>query len=81
MSVRPFYVSSSIDGRMTLLEGGPQKKDGDMVTYHKQRSEGGIIDTFTVRCRTHYTDEGLKLTTEVIDADTKEVIAKKTTNY
>lgn len=81
MAVRPFYISSSIDGRATLLEGGPAKRDGEMCTYHKQRSDGGIIDTFIVKCRTHYTTEGLKLTTTVIDAETNKVIAEKTTDY
>lgn len=81
MAVRPFYVSSSIDGRMTMLEGGPAKRDGEMITYHRQRSDGGIVDTFIVKCKTTHGPNGLMLTTTVIDADTQRVIAEKTTEY
>lgn len=32
MAVRNFYVEADIDGRMTMLGGGPREKDGGMDT-------------------------------------------------
>lgn len=42
MSVRPFYVEADIEGRQTMLGGGPRRSDGDMTVYIHQRDEGSI---------------------------------------
>lgn len=40
MSVRPFYISADIEGRKTMLTGGPQKSDGYMHVEITQRNRG-----------------------------------------
>ena len=82
MAVRPFYIEADIEGRNSNLSGGPMRKDGTMFVRLKQRDQGGITDAFIVRCTTDTDENGkLLLTTSIIDGDTKEVVARKTTEY
>ena len=50
MAVRNFWFNAHVDGRATILSGGPKAKDGGMVIDILQRNEGGIIKPFTVVC-------------------------------
>ena len=50
MAVRNFYVSCDIDGRSTLLEGGPRNNAGGMTAKFTQREDGSIVNALTVRC-------------------------------
>lgn len=63
MAVRNFWIDADIDGRKTMLSGGPSAKDGGMSISIKQRDDGGIVTAFKVYC---YEVDG-ELITEVID--------------
>lgn len=66
MAVRNFYIEADIDGRQTMLGGGPRAKDGGMDVTIYQRDEGGIKRVLTVTCRVR----GDKLVTWVdVDGD------------
>lgn len=65
MAVRPFYVSADIDGRKTLLEGGPKSGDGGTVVTIYQRDEGSITDPYKVIQRNIHEGDTHKLITEI----------------
>ena len=65
MAVRNFWVDADIDGRKTMLSGGPASKEGGMGVVIKQRSNGGIVTAFKVNC---YEVDG-ELIAEVIDGN------------
>lgn len=48
MSVRPFYIEASIDGRKTDLAGGTKRKDGRHSIAIHQRDEGCITTPFKI---------------------------------
>ena len=50
MAVRNFYVEANIDGRDTLLGGGPRSKTGDMSVRLYQRNEGEIDEVLMIDC-------------------------------
>lgn len=61
MAVRNFWIEADIDGRATMLAGGPRgKRDGMDVTIY-QRDDGSIKTAVKVFCREY----GSKLITEV----------------
>lgn len=61
MAVRNFWIDADIDGRATMLAGGPRgKRDGMDVTIY-QREDGGIETAVRIFCRA----SGEKLKTEV----------------
>lgn len=61
MAVRNFWIDAGIDGRATVLSGGPRgKQDGMDVTIY-QREEGGIEIAVQIFCRA----SGEKLRTQV----------------
>ena len=62
MAVRNFWVEADIDGRSTMLGGGPRAKDGGMDITIYQRDEGGIKQAFTIHCRAY----GNRLITSVV---------------
>lgn len=51
MAVRNFWIDADIDGRQTMLSGGPRSKDGGMEVNIYQRNDGGIHHTVKVNCR------------------------------
>lgn len=51
MAVRNFWIEGSIDGRNTVLAGGPQSKEGGLEVIIKQREDGGITAPIEVICR------------------------------
>lgn len=65
MAVRNFWVDADIDGRKTMLSGGPASKEGGMTIVVKQRKNGGIVTAFKVYC---YEDNG-QLVSEVIEGN------------
>lgn len=65
MAVRPFYISSNIDGRKTLLEGGPKSGEGSITTTIYQRDKGSITDPYKVIQRNIYEGDKRKLVTEI----------------
>lgn len=53
MAVRNFYIDADIDGRATMLSGGPRAKDGGMDIELYQRDDGKILRIASIRCRAH----------------------------
>ena len=52
MTVRNFSIKSRIDGRNTILQGGPKSLDGGFETeiYIKTREEKDIVATIIGTC-------------------------------
>ena len=48
MAVRPFYISTTAEGRQTPIEGGTKRKDGYMETTIYQRDRGERTTPFKV---------------------------------
>lgn len=70
MAVRNFWVEADIDGRATMLAGGPRgKRDGMDVTIY-QRDGGGIKTAVRIFCRAN----GENLVTSVC-IDEREIAA------
>ena len=69
MAVRNFYVEADIEGRGTMLGGGPRNKEGGMTTNIYQRDDGGIVQVLKVVSREY----NGKLTTEVFDKDGNKI--------
>lgn len=67
MAVRNFYVEADIDGRETMLGGGPRSKDGGMKVCIYQRVDGAISDPVKIICK----ELNGVLTTEIYDPDGK----------
>lgn len=65
MAVRNFWVDANIDGRKTMLSGGPTSKEGGMCVVIKQRSNGGIVKAAVVHCY----EEGGSLVTDIVNND------------
>lgn len=74
MAVRNFWIDADVDGRETMLSGGPRAKDGGMTIRVKQRSNGCIANSINVVCNEY---NGI-LTTTVYDKDGKVVYSCKT---
>lgn len=53
MATRNFWVCADIEGRQTLLEGGPKRRDGGLSLKLYQRDEGAIETALTISCREH----------------------------
>lgn len=69
MAVRNFWIEANIDGRETVLKGGPASKRGGLYLTIKQRSEGGITTAYKIRC----SECNGELCTYVEDNEGKEV--------
>ena len=65
MEVRNFWFDADIDGKATPLASGPRAKDGGMVIFVKQRSNGEVVKAFTVVC----SECDGELRTSIFDAD------------
>lgn len=63
MAVRNFYVEANIDGRATILGGGPASKTGEMTVRLYQRREGEITEALMIDCE----ESNGVLTTKVYD--------------
>lgn len=63
--MRNFYLTADIDGRQTLLTGGPRAKDGGMTIELRQRDNGISVVSLYVRCF----ERNGKLVTKVIFPD------------
>ena len=50
MAVRNFWIEADIDGRKTMLAGGPREKDGGLTVNLFQRSEGDIQKAVSIEC-------------------------------
>lgn len=50
MAVRNFWLEGNIDGRNTVLTGGPKNKEGGMFINIKQRDNGEITCPIKVEC-------------------------------
>ena len=50
MAVRNFWIDADIDGRQTVLSGGPRAKNGGMTVVVKQRNEGAIVNAVRLEC-------------------------------
>lgn len=48
MPVRNFWIECNIDGRSTILAGGPRSKNGGFSLTVKMRDSGGIIQPLDV---------------------------------
>ena len=51
MAMRNFYMEADIEGRKTMLTGGPAAKDGGMTVDIRQREEGNSVLAFRIECR------------------------------
>ena len=69
MAVRNFWIDADVDGRETMLSGGPRAKTGGMTIRVKQRKNGFVSNSVSVNCFEH---DGV-LTTIVHDKDGNEV--------
>ena len=65
MAVRNFYVEADIDGRQTMLGGGPRNREGGMTVCLYQRVDGGISDPVKIVCR----ERNGVLTTEIFNPE------------
>jgi hypothetical protein len=74
MAVRNFWIDADIDGRQTMLSGGPKSRNGGMTVNIYQRDCSQIIHPVTVNC---YEDHG-KLIVSVSDETGMEVFRKVT---
>lgn len=74
MAVRNFYVEANIDGRQTILGGGPKSKTGEMSVRLYQRDDGAITDALLIECKER---DGV-LITEVYDKDHKLIFTNET---
>ena len=61
MATRNFWIDADIDGRATMLSGGPRNKSGGMEVRIYQRETGGIVTAAQIFC----TATGDKLVTEI----------------
>lgn len=50
MATRNFWVNARIDGRKTVLSGGPQSADGGMEIEVYQRDRGRIVSAVRIKC-------------------------------
>lgn len=66
MAVRPFYIESDIEGRQTMLKGGPKSGSGDMNTTIYVRDEGCITTPIEVRQYHDLSGDEHKLVTDVV---------------
>lgn len=64
MAVRNFWVEANIDGRATVLSGGPQGRCGGMEINLYQRKNGAIAHIAVIKC----TANG-KLKTEIANGN------------
>ena len=51
MAVRNFWIEANIDGRETMLAGGPKNKSGGMYVNIYQRDDGGIVHAVSIICQ------------------------------
>jgi hypothetical protein len=59
MAIRNFWIEVHIDGRKTVLKGGPQSKNGGMRVNIFQRDHGMIKQSGHIQCQS----DGLDLIT------------------
>lgn len=50
MAMRNFYMEADIDGRSSMLTGGPAAKDGEMTVTIRQRDKGNSVVAFKIYC-------------------------------
>lgn len=50
MAVRNFWIDADIDGRQTMLSGGPKGREGGMDITIYQREDGGITTALRIKC-------------------------------
>lgn len=67
MAMRNFWVEGNIDGRETVLSGGPRAKDGGMNIKIFQRSEGQSRKAVEVNC--YVGSDGETLITHIQPSD------------
>lgn len=73
MAVRNFWMEANIDGRSTVLSGGPKGRWGGMEINLYQRKDGAIAHIAVIKC----TASG-KLRTEIMNGDdAMEVVYSK----
>ncbi len=65
MAVRNFYVEADIDGRKTMLGGGPRAENGGMDVTIYQRNEGRIMTAIRISCRRNSWDGALRTRVEI----------------
>ena len=46
--MRNFYMEAKVDGRKTLLKGGPRNKDGGMFITFYQKEKGESVEVLKV---------------------------------
>ena len=74
MAVRNFWIEADIDGKETILKGGPRSKTGGMRIVVNQRDNGQIKEALRIYC----SEVDGKLYAEVFDKDHELVYSNKT---
>lgn len=69
-NVRNFWIDCDIDGRESILSGGPRSKTDGMSVIIKQRNNGDVTTALTVSCFVNVDGD---LETYVADAHGNEV--------
>lgn len=77
--VYPFYISAKAEGRKSEIKGGTHRKDGSLTTHVYQRSDGEIVEPYTIRQHSYVEDDKLKLVTEIVHEGI--VVHKYVTDY
>ena len=73
MAVRNFWIDADIDGRQTMLSGGPKSRDGGMRVNIYQRDEGGILHVISINC---YVSADGKLISKIgVEADGQSTVS------
>jgi hypothetical protein len=49
-TVRNFYIKAHVDGRTSLVAGGPRARDGGLILTVYQRCEGRVEKSLQVVC-------------------------------
>lgn len=57
MAVRNFWIEADIDGRQTIMEGGPRRADGGFKLTIYQRENGGITTAAHIEGKVGYDDQ------------------------
>jgi len=73
--VRNFWIDANIEGRQTMLSGGPRRKDGGMSVYISQRKDGEIITPIQITCYEH--NGILKTTVTINGIDMPTVVTER----
>ena len=71
MTIRNFWMETNVDGRESVVSGGPRSKDGGMTAVFHIRNKGGSQKALVVNCFAN-DDGALKI--NIFDAQKRETV-------